>query len=66
MTTTPPLRICVLPGDGIGVEVIEATVPLLEKLAHGAPFAFAFSRHPAATPLTTPSTTAGSSLPNAT
>ena len=36
MTTTPPLRICVLPGDGIGVEVIEATVPLLEKLAHGA------------------------------
>jgi 3-isopropylmalate dehydrogenase len=47
VTTTPPLRICVLPGDGIGVEVIEATVPLLEKLAHNAPFAFAFSRHPA-------------------
>ena len=47
VTTTHPLRICVLPGDGIGVEVIEATVPLLEKLAHDAPFAFAFSRHPA-------------------
>ena len=36
-----------LPGDGIGVEVIDATVPLLEKLAHGAPFAFAFASHPA-------------------
>ena len=47
MTTNEPLRICVLPGDGIGVEVIDATVPLLEKLAHGAPFAFTFSRHPA-------------------
>ena len=31
MTTTSPLRICVLPGDGIGIEVIEATVPLLER-----------------------------------
>ena len=47
MTTNKPLRICVLPGDGIGVEVIDATVPLLEKLAHGADFAFAFSSHPA-------------------
>jgi 3-isopropylmalate dehydrogenase len=27
--------ICVLPGDGIGVEVIEATIPLLEKVQDG-------------------------------
>ena len=47
MIPAKPLCICVLPGDGIGVEVIDATVPLLEKLTHGAPFAFAFSRHPA-------------------
>ncbi len=39
--------ICVLPGDGIGVEVIAATVPLLERVAHGAPFAFRFHEHPA-------------------
>ena len=39
--------ICVLPGDGIGVEVIAATVPLLERVAHGAPFAFRFREHPA-------------------
>jgi isocitrate/isopropylmalate dehydrogenase len=27
--------ICVLPGDGIGVEVIEATLPVLEKAQQG-------------------------------
>jgi 3-isopropylmalate dehydrogenase len=41
------MRICVLPGDGIGVEVIDATLPLLEKLAHDAPFSFAFGSHKA-------------------
>ena len=44
MTTT--YDICVMPGDGIGVDVIDATIPLLEKLAHGAPFAFRFTAHP--------------------
>ena len=39
--------ICVLPGDGIGVDVIDATLPLLDKLQHDAPFAFHFATHPA-------------------
>jgi len=39
--------ICVLPGDGIGVEVIAATVPLIERVAQGAPFGFRFHDHPA-------------------
>ena len=39
--------ICVLPGDGIGVEVIAATLPLLERVARDAPFAFRFHEHPA-------------------
>ena len=50
MTTTIAARfleIAVLPGDGIGPEVIEATVPLLEKLARNAPYAFRFATHPA-------------------
>jgi 3-isopropylmalate dehydrogenase len=50
MTTaiaTRVLDIAVLPGDGIGPEVIDATVPLLEKLARGAPYAFRFAAHPA-------------------
>ena len=38
--------ICVLPGDGIGTEVTAATLPLLERLAHGAGFGFAFTEHP--------------------
>ena len=41
------LDIAVLPGDGIGPEVIDATVPLLEKLARNAPYAFRFASHPA-------------------
>jgi 3-isopropylmalate dehydrogenase len=45
MTTTH--RICVLPGDGIGVEVIEATLVLLEKLQRGAGFELQFATHPA-------------------
>ena len=28
-------RICVLPGDGIGIDVIEATLPVLQKAAKG-------------------------------
>jgi 3-isopropylmalate dehydrogenase len=37
--------IAVLPGDGIGPEVIDATVPLLEQLARNAPFAFRFGNY---------------------
>jgi 3-isopropylmalate dehydrogenase len=44
VTTT--YDICVMPGDGIGVEVIDATIPLLDKLAHNAPFAFRFATYP--------------------
>jgi 3-isopropylmalate dehydrogenase len=49
MTTRPPRTydIAVLPGDGIGPEVVDAVVPLLERLARGAGFAFRFSSHPA-------------------
>ena len=39
--------ICVLPGDGIGIEVIEATLPILEKLQRGAAFELRFRHHPA-------------------
>jgi 3-isopropylmalate dehydrogenase len=39
--------ICVLPGDGIGVEVIEATLPVLEKLQRGAGYELRFKHHPA-------------------
>ena len=45
--TKTTFDICVLPGDGIGVEVIAATRPLLERLAQGAPFSFHFHEHPA-------------------
>ncbi len=47
MPTPTTFDICVLPGDGIGVEVIAATLPLLQKLQHNAPFAFNFHEHPA-------------------
>jgi 3-isopropylmalate dehydrogenase len=39
--------ICVLPGDGIGVEVIAATVPLIEQAVKGTACRFAFHEHPA-------------------
>jgi 3-isopropylmalate dehydrogenase len=45
-TNTRVLDIAVMPGDGIGPEVIDATVPMLEKLAHNAPYAFHFTAHP--------------------
>ncbi len=38
----PRYEICVLPGDGIGVEVIDAALPLLERAGHGAGFALRF------------------------
>jgi 3-isopropylmalate dehydrogenase len=38
-------EICVLPGDGIGVEVIDATLPVLEKAQKG--FALRFATRPA-------------------
>jgi len=50
MTVATDVRvfeIAVLPGDGIGPEVIDATVPLLEKLARDEPYAFRFTTHPA-------------------
>jgi 3-isopropylmalate dehydrogenase len=47
MDTAQVFEIAVLPGDGIGPEVIDATVPLLEKLARGAGFGFRFAEHPA-------------------
>jgi 3-isopropylmalate dehydrogenase len=37
--------ICVLPGDGIGVEVIDATIPLLEKLQRDAGFSLRLTSH---------------------
>ena len=37
--------ICVLPGDGIGIEVIEATLPLIEKVQQG--FSLRLTEHPA-------------------
>jgi len=42
---TRVLDIAIMPGDGIGPEVIDATVPLLEKLAHNAPYAYRFTSH---------------------
>jgi 3-isopropylmalate dehydrogenase len=39
--------ICVLPGDGIGVEVVDATLPLIERACRGAGFEFRFATHPA-------------------
>jgi len=39
--------ICVLPGDGIGVEVIDAALPLIERACHGAGFTLRFAAHPA-------------------
>ncbi len=47
MSTPATFDICVLPGDGIGVEVIAATLPILERVQHDAPFAFRFHEHPA-------------------
>ena len=43
MTNTNAISIAVLPGDGIGAEVIDATIPLLERVARDAPFAFRFA-----------------------
>jgi 3-isopropylmalate dehydrogenase len=39
------VKICVLPGDGIGVEVIEATLPILQKVQKG--FSLEFQTYPA-------------------
>jgi 3-isopropylmalate dehydrogenase len=49
MTSSPrsTYQIAVLPGDGIGVEVIDATLPLLEHLARRFGFALRMQRWPA-------------------
>ncbi len=47
MTPKTTYDICVLPGDGIGVDVIDATLPLLDKLAHDAGFSLRFATYPA-------------------
>ena len=39
------MKICVLPGDGIGVEVIDATLPIVQKVEKG--FSLEFETHPA-------------------
>ena len=49
MTPATPLRlfdIAVLPGDGIGPEVIDVTVPLLEKLSRNQDWGFRFQSYP--------------------
>jgi 3-isopropylmalate dehydrogenase len=45
--TTPTYRIAVLPGDGIGPDVIEATIPLLERAVSAAGAALRLDAHPA-------------------
>ena len=47
MSATTTFDICVLPGDGIGIEVIAATLPLLERVTQGAPFGLRLHEHPA-------------------
>ena len=47
VTTPTSYNIAVLPGDGIGREVIDATLPLLGKLQHDASFTFQFATYPA-------------------
>ena len=39
--------ICVLPGDGIGVDVIEAAMPILEKVCRNADFTLNYESHKA-------------------
>ena len=46
MTDVRTFVIAVLPGDGIGPDVIDATLPLLDRLAHGSPYAFRFRDYP--------------------
>ncbi len=40
-------QIAVLPGDGIGVDVVDATLPLLQKVADNGGFSLRFQSHPA-------------------
>jgi 3-isopropylmalate dehydrogenase len=47
MNPTRTHAIAVLPGDGIGAEVIEATVPLIEKAAGAHGRSLRFATHPA-------------------
>lgn len=43
MSTKNDFDICVLPGDGIGVDVIDATLPILEKVQRDAGFNLRFA-----------------------
>jgi 3-isopropylmalate dehydrogenase len=47
MAARKQFDICVLPGDGIGVEVIDATLPILEQVERNAEFEFRFATYPA-------------------
>ena len=47
MTLRTVFDICVLPGDGIGVEVIAATVPLIERALKASACRFQYHEHPA-------------------
>ncbi|HEX4883157.1 MAG TPA: isocitrate/isopropylmalate dehydrogenase family protein [Casimicrobiaceae bacterium] len=46
MTPRRVFDIAVLPGDGIGTEVIDATLPLVDRAMHGMPLALRFTSHP--------------------
>jgi len=46
LTTRQSYEIAVLPGDGIGVEVIAVTLPLLESLLRDAPVGLRFTEYP--------------------
>jgi 3-isopropylmalate dehydrogenase len=47
MTTKTQFDICVLPGDGIGVEVIDATLPVLKHVQRNSGFELRFTTYPA-------------------
>ncbi|MEP7283452.1 MAG: isocitrate/isopropylmalate dehydrogenase family protein [Rubrivivax sp.] len=47
MSTRTTFDICVLPGDGIGVDVIDATLPILDKVQRDAGFSLRFATHKA-------------------
>jgi 3-isopropylmalate dehydrogenase len=47
MTPKSDFHICVLPGDGIGVDVIDATIPILEQVQRASGFHLRFASYPA-------------------
>jgi len=47
MTPKTVFDVCVLPGDGVGVEVIAATVPLIEQALQASRCRCQYREHPA-------------------